>query len=118
MNKKDNAAICNISYNRATSMFHVKHSLTNAIGCAIIERRYGKIPAQPSPHRDHTERNHKLGNSLVEILSNICVIAIRTEYVKVEELPHRSGEHVQNPHKHGDVDAICLEQNSQFQHIV
>lgn len=39
-------------------MFHVKHFLTNAIGCAIIERGYGKIPAQPSPHRDHTERNH------------------------------------------------------------
>ena len=99
----------NISYNRATSMFHVKHSLTNTIGYAIIEHEYRKIPAQLSPHRDHTERNRKLGNSLVEILSNICVIAVRTEYVGVEELPHRRGEHVQNPHKHGDVDAICFE---------
>lgn len=99
-------------YNRAVSMFHVKHSLTNAIGCAIVERRRGKIPAQPSPHRDHTERNHKLSNSLVEILSNICIIAVRTKYVEVEELPHCGGEHVQNPHEHGDVDAICLEQHS------
>lgn len=99
----------NMSYNRTTSMFHVKHSLTNAIGCAIIEHRHRKIPAQLSPHRDHTERNRKLCNSLVEILSNICVIAVRTEYVEVEELPHRSREHVQNPHEHGDVDAVCLE---------
>ena len=110
--------MCNISYNRATLMFHVKHSLTNAIGYAIIERRHGKIPAQLSPHRDQTERNRKLDNSLAEILGNICVIAIRTKHVEVEELPHRSGEHVQNPHKHGDVDTICLEQHSQFQYIV